>query len=424
VFVFLIVIIIFPNMSNKSICTNYDEYIPNEQVTEESHSKKTPLATVLLFAVSAIPSAFSFQDSLWCELAWFEVSQPEGTNLPAWIILMQSAACVSILCLLFIESRGIMFPKVCTLYVVSCITLLTSVLMSFFWHFSLKGVSVFILVGAFVGQFTAWMQQVFVIPWFANNYNPRLISAFATGNVMMVAFLVSLELVQEPGAEQIFSPTVYYAVASVVYAGTIGVCVYTFNSGIGMVTVKDGVQPLAPWRDSFCGQTFTPVFWETKMLNFGRLWMVQMTWTVVPLALPYAAESTTNYGGNDGENFLQWAIAMGYFSEFFGSATSYIATKKYWITESIVFNTIASGVIVLAAYNIGDWSSWWMRTGLILAVGVTRFAIGWATPMIPRELSRRYPAQKELLVRSNALWCLYGNVIVRVTLLCLSENFN
>lgn len=76
----------------------------------------------------------------------------------------------------------------------------------------------------------------------------------------MVSFLVSVEIIQEPGGAQVFSPTVYYLLTSIAYATTFGVCVYTFNSGIQRLTTKDAVQALEPWRKSLCAQTFTPVF--------------------------------------------------------------------------------------------------------------------------------------------------------------------
>jgi len=239
----------------------------------------------------------------------------------------------------------------------------------------------------------------------------------------MILFLVFLEIAQQPGGAKNFSPKVYYLVACGVYAVTFAVCVYTFSSGIGKITSDGGVQTRVSWQKSFLTQTFTSMFWETKMLTFGRIWQIQMTWSVVPLALPYAATNTSNSTGNDGENFLQWAIIMGYIMEFLGATTSYIPTGKYWITESIVLNTSATVVIAIAACNIGEWSSWEMRISLIIAVCVNRFTFGWVMPLIPRELSRRYPDAKELTVRSNALWSLYANILVRLPLWYFSKDF-
>merc|ERR1719397_1166972 len=237
----------------------------------------------------------------------------------------------------------------------------------------------------------------------------------------MIFTLMSLSLIQQPGGSQYFSPSVYYVVASILYAATFATCVYTFQSGVGRYTSKEAVNFLEPWRDSLWAQTFTPVFWKTKMLTFGRIWMIQLTWGVIEVALPYACDNTTNSDTNDGENFLQWAISIGYFMEFLGNVTSYIPTGKFWIRESLALNTIANGVIILAGANFGVWSSWGMKFLLMISFVVARFLFGWVMPLIPRELSRRFPDKKELVVRSNSLWSLYANVIVGVPLWMLSS---
>jgi len=408
-------------MSSKSIKLYDKIYVVKEKDDEECAAKKEELATILLFLLSGIPTSFSLQDSLWCELPWFEISQPEGDTLASWFLLMQSAGCLCILCLLFVESHVTNMSKIGMLYFASLCTVVSSILLTFAWHYSLGGVSVFLLLASFVGQITGWVRWIFVFPWFVTNYNPRMISALITGNSFMISFLVCLEIIQEPGGVRTFSPTLYYLVTSMIYGANFGVCIYTFNSGIGRLTSKDAVQALEPWRNSIWTQTFTPVFCETKLLTFGRIWIIQCTWAVAPIALPYAAENTKISTGNDGENFLQWAIAVGYLMEFLGSASTYIARKKFFIPESMALTTIGAGVIVMAAFNVGDWSSWWMRVVLMITVGASKFFFGWVDALIPRELSRRFPEKKELVVRSNSLWSLYASIVIRLPLWYVSN---
>jgi len=343
-------------MSKRNINIKYESYISQEEDTEEYNATKVGLTTLVLFLLSGSVSSFNIGDSIYCELSWFETSQPEGYTLSSWLILMESAGCLIVLCLLFIETHVIIFSKIGILYCSSFATLLLSLVLAFTWHFSLDGVSIFLLLGKFVGGITGWMQLIFVMPWFANNYNPRMISVFSSGNTLMISFLVFLEIIQEPGGAQIFSPKLYYLLASIVYAISFGVCVYTFHSGIGRLTSKDGVKALEPWRKSLCSQTFTPMFRETIKLAFARIWAIQISWTVVPIALAYAATNTTNSSENGGVNFLQWAIAVGYIMEFLGSVTTWIvtATGHFWIPESLALNTMAGGVIAIAACNLGD----------------------------------------------------------------------
>jgi len=406
---------------SKSIKVSYENYIPNDKDLKKSDSTRKSRTIALLFLLSGCPNSYNIGDSLWCELPWFESSQPEGWTLPSWFLLIQSITTLFILCLWLFETRMMIFSKISLLYCMSFGTVLLSCVLSFAWHFSVNGWSLFLWLAVFAGMLTGWAQMIFVIPWIAENYDPRLISAFLSGNTLMIFPLMSLDLIQEPGGAQNFSPSVYYSVAAIIYAMTFGVCIYTFHSGIGRITSTDAVQALEPWRSSLWTQTFPPAFWDTKMLTFGKIWLIQLSWAVIPIALGYASNNTTDSDADHGADFLQWAIVIGYLTGFLGSLTSYIATEKYWIRESIVLNTLSNGVIVLAASNVGVWSSWEMKFLLLTSVAVSRFLFGWTLSLIPRELSRRYPDKKELLVRSNSLWALYANVVVRVPLWLFSS---
>jgi len=410
---------------SKSLRVNHDNNISKVKANiDEKAGNKGMLLAVLLFLLSGCPSSWNIQDTLWLELSWFEDSQPEGEDLASWLILMQSMSSLAFLFLLYIETHVYTFPKTAILFYSSSATVIISIVLSFTWNFSLDGTSIFLLVGSAVGQMVGWIQNIFVIPWIAMNYNPRLISAFISGNALMVINLVILQIIQEPGGAQNFTPSVYYLLAASIYASTFGVCLYTFRSGFARLTPEDAVQKLKPWRSSLWTQTFPPVFWDIKFYTFGRIWVNQLSWTVIPIALPYAAQHTSNEESNSGENFLQWSIAMGYIMMLAGSLGSYIPTKKYWIRESLILNTISNGVILIAASNFGDWSTWPMKLILMTCVMASRFTCGWVIPLCLRGLIRRFPDQKELLVRSNALWSLFGNFIFRFTLFMITRQDN
>jgi len=412
-------------MSN-SIRKSYSSYIPEEEDVENSSKTKSSttkgsLAIALLFLLSGCPNSFNVTDTLWCELSWSEISQPEGYALASWFLLIQSLVTPVVLCMLYIEIYVMIFPKIGLLYGFSLGTVLISGVLSFTWHVSVDGWSIFQWLAMFAGVLTGWVQMIFVLPWITENWNPRIISPFLSGDTLMVFILTSLDLIQEPGGAKYFSPTVYYIVVFTIYCITFGICIYTFHNGIERLTSKDAVQALEPWRSSLWTQTFTPVFWDTKLLTFGWIWVIQLSFAVVPAALPYAAKNTTNSDANKGENFLQWAIAIGYLMEFFGSVLSFIPSGNYRIGESMALNTIANGIIILAANSIGVWTSWGMKVLLMGSVVLSRVSYGWMMPLIPRELARRFPDKTELVVRSNSLWVLYSNIVVRVPLLLLTS---
>jgi len=405
---------------SKVINVKYENYIPKPESTEKS-SRTTELLIVVLFVFSGCPNSWNIQDALWLELAWFEDSQPEGNTLASWLILMQATSALCFLSLFYIETHVTTLPKRGSLYCASFATLLISIVLSLAWDFTVNGISLFLLMGSYVGQMVGWVQFIFVIPWIAMHYNPRLISAFVSGNAVMVLNLVIVQIIQEPGGDRNFSPMVYFLIAAFMYVITVFVCVWTFSSGIGRITSKDKVWPIKPWRNSLWTQSFPTVFWDARLYIFGRIWANQWSWTVIPIALPYAADNTTTTESNDGECFLQWAVAVGYLMMLAGSLSSYIPTGKYWIEEFIALNTISNTVILIAASNIGEWSSWPMKVVLMTAVSASRYSHGWVIPMCMRGCARRFPDQKELLLRSSSLWSLYSNILFRILLFMISS---
>jgi len=402
---------------SKSINVSYEQYVLEENTTEYSSPQKTGLLTLVLFVLSGCPNTFNIQDLLWLELPWFEESQPEGDTLPSIFVLAHGIASILILGLLCIETY-VPFPKLGILYCSSFVTLLTCIALIFGWSFSFGGISMFLFLGAFAAAMVGWVQYIFVIPWIADNYNPRIISLVIAGDELMIASLIILQIIQEPGGSQNFSPTIIFLIAANFYAITCGVCVFTFQSGIGRLVPDpaDSIQALEPWRNCLWTQTFPSMFWDTKLVTFGRIWVQWWSFTVHPMALPYASENATGSDADDGVNFLQWAMSIGLFMGLAGALGSYIPTEKYWIREGIALNTISNGVVLIAAANIGEWSSWLMNVVLMTSVAVVKFSCWWVLVLCMRELASRFPDYKELLVRSNSLWTLYGMIILRCIL--------
>merc|ERR1719397_2394726 len=58
---------------------------------------------------------------------------------------------------------------------------------------------------------------------------------------------------------------------------------------------------------------------------------------------------------------------------------------------------------------------------LMVAVAASRFSYGWIIPMCMRGCARRFPEQKELLLRSSSLWSLYANILFRILLWMISS---
>lgn len=234
------------------------------------------------------------------------------------------------------------------------------------------------------------------------------------GDGVMTLILVIMEIIQQPGGSQIFSPKVFYLIAAVFYAGSVGAGVYILQNGVERITPErgDSVQTLAPWQTDICLQLF-PVGWrQAKRYLFIDMWLTLLTWWTVPVILPYAASNTTDSSTNAGENFLQWAIAFGLLMMFVGYQSSYLATKNFCIVECAILSTLISLTIFLAALDVGNWTSWTMRTILIAAVGLNRLLFGWSVTLLFREIKLKFPENGEAISRFATIWMIMASVIV------------
>lgn len=408
------------NADSSSINVKYDKYIPKTEVSQLVISWKSRLLTIVLFLLSGCPNSFNLKDSIYLELALFEISQPEGLELASWLQLMEALGGLCFLFILWLESH-MLWPKRFILYSISSLTVLMSLMLAVTWNLTMHGSSLFLLMGMLVGSLIGWVQYTLVIPWILRNYNTKMLTPFIAGNGLMVYILVVIEITQQPGGSQKFSPTVYYLIALIIYVSTFGVCVYTFESGIERLTPKEGVKTLEPWQTSVYLQFFPDGWRETWWLIFIRVWEDSLTWSVAPIALPFAAANTSDSSTNEGVNFLEWATTIGLLAMLLGYMCSYLATEKFWIFETAVGLTVANGIILLAAANVGDWTSWLMRALLMIAVGLSKMAFAWTIPLIFRAIERKFPEKSEVLVRSNSLWALLASVFVKTTLWMLSS---
>lgn len=396
-----------------SINLKYKNYLPKEETFQEPAKKKIGLFIIILFLLSGCPNSFNMKDALYLELALFELTQPEGLSMASWLQLMEAVGCLAFFCMLCIDTQ-MLWPKKYLLYIFSILTLLMSLTLAFSWSISIEGFSLFIMLGMTVGELVGWVQYILVIPWIIRNYNARILSPFIAGNGLMIWVLVTLEVIQQPGGLLRFSPMIYFLIAAIMYAGTLGVCIYTFESGFEKLTSEDDLQTLEPWQKNLWLQLFPKGWQKTKKYIFIRIWGEGITWSLVPITLPYAAKNSVTT--DDGEAYLQWAISIGLLSMLIGYLSSYLATERFWIFESLVAATIADGIILLAAANIGTWTTWPMQVLLMLSVAVSKMAFAWSIPLIFRDIERKFPENSEVLVRLNSLWALIASVLIKTTM--------
>jgi len=382
-------------------------YIPTKDVPQTQ--KKSSLLSIGLFTLFGCSSSWSLLNSFYCELAWFDETQPEGVDLSAWLGLMQAVSALIVLIILYIDTK-LPFDRKVFVYIISALPVLTCLMLSVFWESTVNGVSVFLLSGVIIAAIVGWLQFILIVPWLVRNFNPRMLSGFLAGDGLMTLTLAIMEIIQQPGGVQTFSPKVYFLISGMIYLFSLGVAAYILQNDIER-EVPVNIQKLEPGQTSFNLLFFPSGWWKAKRYIFIQLWLVFWTWWVIPVALPFAAENTTG-SASTGANYLQWILGLGFLGMLCGYLSSYLATDKFWINETLVLFSLMVPIVILAASDIGDWTSWTMRTILMLAAVMTRVLYGWIIVLLFREIMLRHPENGEALCRYSSLWTLVSSIFI------------
>ena len=88
-----------------------------------------------------------------------------------------------------------------------------------FWHVSINGTSIIIMLVVFISNFVEHMQTSALLPWVTSEIDPGLISTFMSGSNLGSVLAAMFGLIQQPGNANktgnngaIFTPTVYFLI--------------------------------------------------------------------------------------------------------------------------------------------------------------------------------------------------------------------
>jgi len=370
----------------------------------------------ILFVLFGISNSWSQIDIYSCQLSWFESTQPEGIVLGAYLGLMWSVSAVIVLFLLYIENFRY-FKMKTIIYISSSLAVVTCLALAFTWQYTVLDVSLFILIGMVEAVVIGWVQYIIIVPWFVKNYNSKMLSALFAGDGLMTLILVILQIIQQPGGSKTFTPTVYILIVSLVYFISLIIGVFILEKDIERVTKEDNYQVLGESGVRSYWRQFFPDGWrEGTTYLFIQLWTYGWAWLVIPVVLPFAAENTTSSSTNDGENYLQWTGTVGLIGLLIGYVSSYFAKEKFWIWETLLIQTVTTAIILLAAADYGNWTSWGMRVFLMCAVALNRMLFGWIITLLFIDIDRKHPKNGEALCRFSSLWSMVFSLIIMTIL--------
>jgi len=381
---------------------------------EVKKSGETDISVVLLFMLFGCAPSSALRSAMWCELPWFETTQPEGLSLGGWWALMEAVGVVVVLLIMYIDTYTLM-PRTCYVWGSLVLAVVVALILAFTWSITISGYSTSLYFGMGAANFMAEVRYTIIIPWFVRYYNPRMLSAFSAGTSLMTIVFCVMTIIQQPGGVRTFSPTVFYVFAAIMFLVSSFAGAYIVRNGVQRKSGVKGIEPIEPWQSSMSLQFFPPRWWLALRSMLIMIWLTVVTSWLLPVLLPYASDNTTEENStNRGENYLQWAMVLTYLARLIGSVLSHFATEYFWIDELTVVVTLIYPVFIFAAVGVFNWSSWGMRVILMLVITTVRAISGWCYPMIYRDIAKKYPEDCGQLSRFISLWVMTLTISVLI----------
>merc|ERR550517_846407 len=75
---------------------------------------------------------------MWCELAWFETTQPEGLSLGAWYALMEAVGGMVFLLIIYIDTYTLV-PRAYYVWGTLAFAVMTAFIVAFTWAITILG---------------------------------------------------------------------------------------------------------------------------------------------------------------------------------------------------------------------------------------------------------------------------------------------
>jgi len=369
--------------------------------------------TYLIFFALGMGPTFNVTNAINLELAYFERTQPEGLALSAWLGLAQTiSAGISIAVALFFGGN---VPGAKIAFFLIPGNFFLNVLVAFFWHKTIGGFSVFLLVGTLGGTTIGNLYYAILVPWVASAFPPACTSAFISGESFMALLSVLLQLIQNPGYHPRFSPNLYLILLAVPIIFSFCSLVYIQH----FIKVKNSFQLVEGNRESLCPRWFT----DQGLYFFVQcMWGAGLAWWILLIILPFACAATDRQE-HLGTGVLQWATCLGYTAILPGNIlTGFLGRDaNFHILPVLLAMTFLELLIFLVAFDLpgnGFWSN--AKVFLVADAMLIRLGFGYVTPLIYRDMARKMPNASEKVARLANIWELFASIIVYIIMFTLT----
>jgi len=228
--------------------------------------------------------------------------------------------------------------------------------------------------------------------------DPRYLSQYMAGEFLMAAINVFIEIAQQPGEAQNFSPFVYFLIIGISYLIALWAIITIITNNIGNPIEFKGKE-----RESLTSRMFPHDAGKVTYWLYICVWTNVLNFCIIPIILPYAAYNTG--AANEGANWLQWANAIVAIANLVGSLASYSAVKGWFcLTETSFVMTGFSLPIVMAGLDLGDFTGRYTQIYMNICLALVGVLRGWQVPLFFRDVCETFPNRASELSSYLSYW--------------------
>jgi len=386
--------------------------------TTDGKQEVSDLRTRIYWIVTGLGCGWIMGDSIYLEVPWWQSTQPEGLKLASTLSLSGGfSICIIPAYLLFKHYYGSNGVREMWFLLIGQFTL--GLFLACFWWVEIGNASVVIIFIALLSNSLGVLATVTIIPWIGKNANSDLIAAVFTGWAWSDVFVAILGVIQEPGKDRRFSPTVLYLCVCFI----ISISMYAFHKitqeNIGLHSLPRDAMELEDTekteenfkkivRRKPVSELFRPHHLWKLALPYTLLdcYVQTVCWVILRALLPFAAYHTRHHLADScdtrdsdiGGNVLAYSIECSFLFLVIGSTIAMILP-----TDSILRHTIGLTipfiVIVFAVFDVGEWDTKAGEIMIILCAGLVRFYDGFLSPQIFRIVGELDGEHSDELIR-------------------------
>jgi uncharacterized protein YqgC (DUF456 family) len=359
---------------------------------EDTLGEYENMRRMLLFGMLGVGANWVLPTALLQQVPWFSEHLPEELCVATYMNVAAACAASSAFVYYFITENGFRVPHRVSVPILLTLSFMGSVYVALTYDYTVNGNSFYLFTGHYIGCVVGAFSAIIFNPFMAQ-FEAKYISAARGGGSSAILLSAVLGLIQSPGQNPRFSPTIFILIFSVLFlfpffayrkivADKIGLRQVASTEEVEVVTddVKVLMDPLCAPSDpehTYINKTRGngEYMWNKSWFKFTLPYALSIGWVnfntwgmlsaIAPFAMDYAAVNVSVY------LLLALAYEIGAFALVLGDLSTIYFKLPYKAILPIF--TVSSFMVYCAALQLSGFDTPASGPSLVACFSVGRF---------------------------------------------------